>query len=99
MTFQSSGTSGVPDTLRRETLKTAGAIALVAMGSQGFAQTAPPPVVIELLQYRDAGQPMGNGDSFAEPHDHMSPAYPRSMHICFHIRDDAFHARRRARAS
>jgi catechol 2,3-dioxygenase-like lactoylglutathione lyase family enzyme len=45
-------------------------------------------VVIELLQYRDATQPMGNGDSFAEPRDHMSPAYPRSMHICFYIRDD-----------
>jgi catechol 2,3-dioxygenase-like lactoylglutathione lyase family enzyme len=45
-------------------------------------------VVIELLQYRDAHQPMGTGDSFAEPHDHMSPAFPRSMHICFYIRDD-----------
>jgi catechol 2,3-dioxygenase-like lactoylglutathione lyase family enzyme len=45
-------------------------------------------VVIELLQYRDAGQPMGAGDSWAEPRDHMSPAYPRSMHICFYIRDD-----------
>lgn len=45
-------------------------------------------VVLELLQYRDAQQPMGNGDSWAEPRDHMSPAYPRSMHICFHIRDD-----------
>ncbi|WP_431272022.1 VOC family protein [Dankookia sp. P2] len=45
-------------------------------------------VVIELLQYRDAGQPMGTGDSWAEPRDHMSPAYPRSMHICFYIRDD-----------
>ncbi|MBR1125431.1 VOC family protein [Bradyrhizobium lablabi] len=45
-------------------------------------------VVIELLQYRDASQPPGTGDSFAEPHDHMSPAFPRSMHICFHIRDD-----------
>lgn len=45
-------------------------------------------VVIELLQYRDADQPMGSGHSFAEPHDHMSPAFPRSMHICFHIRDD-----------
>lgn len=44
--------------------------------------------VLELLQYRDAKQPMGNGDSWAEPRDHMSPAYPRSMHICFHIRDD-----------
>jgi catechol 2,3-dioxygenase-like lactoylglutathione lyase family enzyme len=45
-------------------------------------------VVIELLQYRDATQPMGGGDSWAEPRDHMSPAYPRSMHICFYIRDD-----------
>ena len=45
-------------------------------------------VVIELLQYRDARQPMGNGDSWAEPRSHMSPAYPRSMHICFYIRDD-----------
>lgn len=45
-------------------------------------------VVIELLQYRDAQQPMGSGDSWAEPRDHMSPAYPRSMHICFYIRDD-----------
>ena len=45
-------------------------------------------VVIELLQYRDAQQRMGSGDSWAEPRDHMSPAYPRSMHICFYIRDD-----------
>jgi catechol 2,3-dioxygenase-like lactoylglutathione lyase family enzyme len=45
-------------------------------------------VVIELLQYRDVGQPSGSGDSFAEPRDHMSPAYPRSMHICFYVRDD-----------
>src|SRR5262245_25101129 len=45
-------------------------------------------VVIELLQYRDAQQPMGSGDSWAEPREHMSPAYPRSMHICFYIRDD-----------
>jgi catechol 2,3-dioxygenase-like lactoylglutathione lyase family enzyme len=45
-------------------------------------------MVLELLQYRDAQQPMGNGDSWAEPRDHMSPAYPRSMHICFYIRDD-----------
>src|SRR4029077_6810043 len=33
-------------------------------------------VVIEFLQYRDAQQPMGNGDSWVEPRDHMSPAYP-----------------------
>jgi catechol 2,3-dioxygenase-like lactoylglutathione lyase family enzyme len=45
-------------------------------------------VVIELLQYRDGAEPMGSGDSWAEPRDHMSPAYPRSMHICFYIRDD-----------
>jgi len=45
-------------------------------------------VVIELLQYRDADQPAGNGNAFAEPLDHMSPAFPRMMHICFHIRDD-----------
>jgi catechol 2,3-dioxygenase-like lactoylglutathione lyase family enzyme len=45
-------------------------------------------VVIELLQYRDSGQPAGSGNAFAEPLDHMSPAFPRMMHICFHIRDD-----------
>ena len=45
-------------------------------------------VVIELLQYRDAEQPAGSGSAFAEPLDHMSPAFPRMMHICFHIRDD-----------
>ncbi|MDR6872114.1 catechol 2,3-dioxygenase-like lactoylglutathione lyase family enzyme [Bosea sp. BE125] len=45
-------------------------------------------VVVELLQYRDADQPMGGPRAFAEPLDHMSPAFPRMMHICFHIRDD-----------
>jgi catechol 2,3-dioxygenase-like lactoylglutathione lyase family enzyme len=45
-------------------------------------------IVIELLQYRDADQLAGSGASFAKPRDHMSPAYPRSMHICFHVRDD-----------
>ncbi len=45
-------------------------------------------VVIELLQYRDAGQPAGSGSAFAQPLDLMSPAFPRMMHICFHIRDD-----------
>jgi catechol 2,3-dioxygenase-like lactoylglutathione lyase family enzyme len=45
-------------------------------------------VVIELLHYRDATQPQDHGDSWAEPRDNMSPAYPRSMHICFYIRDD-----------
>lgn len=45
-------------------------------------------VVIELLQYRNADQPIGGPRSFAEPRDHMSPAFPRSMHICFYLRDD-----------
>jgi catechol 2,3-dioxygenase-like lactoylglutathione lyase family enzyme len=45
-------------------------------------------VVIELLQYRDAEQPAGTGAAFAEPLNHMSPAFPRMMHICFHIGDD-----------
>jgi catechol 2,3-dioxygenase-like lactoylglutathione lyase family enzyme len=45
-------------------------------------------VVIELLQYRDADQPMGGPNAFAEPLQHMSPAFPRMMHICFHVRDD-----------
>lgn len=45
-------------------------------------------VVLELLQYRDAGQPMGGPNAFAEPLDPMSPAFPRMMHICFHIDDD-----------
>ena len=45
-------------------------------------------VVLELLQYRDSGEPSGSGAAFAEPLDHMSPAFPRMMHICFHIRDD-----------
>ncbi|NML62808.1 lactoylglutathione lyase [Massilia sp. RP-1-19] len=45
-------------------------------------------VVIELLQYRDSSQPQGSGASFAPPTEKTSPAYPRSMHICFYIRDD-----------
>lgn len=45
-------------------------------------------VVIELLKYRDAQQSAGSDAAFAEPLDHMSPAFPRMMHICFHIRDD-----------
>ncbi|MGY4505739.1 catechol 2,3-dioxygenase-like lactoylglutathione lyase family enzyme [Bradyrhizobium sp. GM24.11] len=45
-------------------------------------------VVIELLQYRDADQPMGSPHSFAEPVHNMSPAFPRMMHICFYVRDD-----------
>ena len=45
-------------------------------------------VVIELLKYRDADQTAGGTAAFAEPLAHMSPAFPRMMHICFHIRDD-----------
>ncbi len=45
-------------------------------------------VVIELLQYRNAGEPMGGPNSFAMPVQNMSPAFPRMMHICFHVRDD-----------
>jgi catechol 2,3-dioxygenase-like lactoylglutathione lyase family enzyme len=45
-------------------------------------------MVLELLQYRDADQPMGTPNSFAEPVQHMSPAFPRMMHICFYVRDD-----------
>lgn len=45
-------------------------------------------VVIELLQYRDADQPMGSPNAFAEPVHNMSPAFPRMMHICFYVRDD-----------
>jgi len=45
-------------------------------------------VVIELLKYRDASQTAGGNATFAEPLEHMSPAFPRMMHICFHIGDD-----------
>jgi len=45
-------------------------------------------VVIELLKYRNADQTSGSDATFAEPLDHMSPAFPRMMHICFHLRDD-----------
>jgi catechol 2,3-dioxygenase-like lactoylglutathione lyase family enzyme len=46
-------------------------------------------VVIELLQYRDNNQPQGNGASFAPPQEHTSPAFPKSMHVCFYVREDA----------
>jgi catechol 2,3-dioxygenase-like lactoylglutathione lyase family enzyme len=45
-------------------------------------------MVLELLQYRNEEEPIGGPTSFAEPIEHMSPAFPRMMHICFHIRDD-----------
>jgi catechol 2,3-dioxygenase-like lactoylglutathione lyase family enzyme len=45
-------------------------------------------VVIELLQYRNADEPLGGPNSFAPPLENMSPAFPRMMHICFYVRDD-----------
>ncbi|MGJ5176387.1 VOC family protein [Bradyrhizobium oligotrophicum] len=45
-------------------------------------------MVLELLQYRESDQPMGSAVSFAEPVQHMSPAFPRMMHICFYVRDE-----------
>ncbi len=45
-------------------------------------------VVIELLKYRNAAQTAGGMAAFAEPLAHMSPALPRMMHICFHVRDE-----------
>lgn len=45
-------------------------------------------VVIELLQYRDSSQPQGSGSSFAPPQEHTSPAFPKSMHVCFYLREE-----------
>jgi len=44
--------------------------------------------VIELLQYRDRTQPQGSGNSFAPPQAFTSPAFPKSMHVCFYVRED-----------
>ena len=35
-----------------------------------------------------AAAPAAAHAAFAEPLDHMSPAFPRMMHICFHLGDD-----------
>ena len=45
-------------------------------------------MVLELLHYRENSQPSGSGAAWAPAHDHRSPAYPRSLHLCFHLRDD-----------
>ena len=45
-------------------------------------------MVLELLHYRESSQPAGSGAAWAPAHDHRSPAYPRSLHLCFHLRDD-----------
>ena len=45
-------------------------------------------MVLELLHYRDGAQPSGSGAAWAPAHSLRSPAYPRSLHLCFHLRDD-----------
>jgi catechol 2,3-dioxygenase-like lactoylglutathione lyase family enzyme len=45
-------------------------------------------MVLELLHYRESSQPAGSGPAWAPAHEHRSPAYPRSLHLCFHLRDD-----------
>jgi len=45
-------------------------------------------MVLELLHYRENKEPMGTGAAWAPAHEHRSPAYPRSLHLCFHLRDD-----------
>jgi catechol 2,3-dioxygenase-like lactoylglutathione lyase family enzyme len=45
-------------------------------------------MVLELLHYRESSQPAGTGAAWAPAHSHRSPAYPRSLHLCFHLRDD-----------
>src|SRR5262245_36945439 len=45
-------------------------------------------MVLELLHYREKSQPLGSGAAWPPAHDHRSPAYPRSLHLCFHLRDD-----------
>lgn len=45
-------------------------------------------MVLELLHYRESAQPEGTGAAWAPAHTHRSPAYPRSLHLCFHLHDD-----------
>lgn len=45
-------------------------------------------MVLEFLHYRENSQPWGSGAAWAPAHDRRSPAYPRSLHLCFHLRDD-----------
>lgn len=45
-------------------------------------------MVLELLHYRESSQPTGSGPAWAPAHKRRSPAYPRSLHLCFHLRDD-----------
>jgi catechol 2,3-dioxygenase-like lactoylglutathione lyase family enzyme len=45
-------------------------------------------MVLELLHYRESGEPEGSGAAWAPAHEFRSPAYPRSLHLCFYLRDD-----------
>jgi len=45
-------------------------------------------MVLELLHYRESGEPEGSGAAWAPAHELRSPAYPRSLHLCFYLRDD-----------
>jgi len=45
-------------------------------------------MVLELLHYRENSQPAGKGAAWAPAHNQRSPAYPRSLHLCFHLQDD-----------
>jgi catechol 2,3-dioxygenase-like lactoylglutathione lyase family enzyme len=45
-------------------------------------------MVLELLHYRESSQPTGSGPAWAPAHKRRSPAYPSSLHLCFHLRDD-----------
>lgn len=45
-------------------------------------------VVIELLQYRDAKQEQWQAGTFAPEHQNTSPAFPKNMHISFHVKED-----------
>jgi catechol 2,3-dioxygenase-like lactoylglutathione lyase family enzyme len=45
-------------------------------------------MVLELLHYRESSQPAGTGAAWAPAHNHRSPAYPRSLHLCFYLRND-----------
>jgi len=44
-------------------------------------------MVLELLHYRESSQPSGSGVAWPA-HNRRSPAYPRSLHLCFYLRDD-----------
>jgi catechol 2,3-dioxygenase-like lactoylglutathione lyase family enzyme len=45
-------------------------------------------MVLELLHYRENSQSAGSGAAWAPAHVRRSPAYPRSLHLCFYLRDD-----------